>query len=221
MTTIDFPAAETGIRQLYARYADAVWRQDSAVFGECFTGDAVWKIAGKRVEGRAAIADLFEASLMANERVMFWSGIPLLDVSESGVTGRVQVTELIKRKDGQGVRTLGWYYERFAEQDGVWRFAWHHFDLYYYGAPDLTGAITPWPDYGAAPAMPGPDAPTPERRWLEADHLPPPTHDERERRWRRRLVLETDAYPELASPTDRAANFGNTDAVASGTAHQR
>ncbi len=161
---MDFPSVESGIRQLYARYADAVWRQDSAALGACFTDDAVWKIAGRRAQGRAEIMALFEASIAPSERVMFWSGIPLLDIGEGGVSGRVQVTELIKRRDGQGVRTLGWYYERFAEAGGVWRLAWHHFDLYYYGAPDLSDAITPWDDYGAPPAMPGPDAPTPERR---------------------------------------------------------
>ncbi len=160
----DFLIAEAGIRQLYGRYADAVWRQDSTAFAECFTENAVWKIAGRRAEGRAGIAEMFEASISPSERVMFWSGVPVIELTGEGATGRVQVTELIKRKDGQGVRTLGWYYERFAEHEGVWRFAWHHFDLYYYGAPDLSDPITPWPDYGPPPIMPGPDAPTPERR---------------------------------------------------------
>jgi ketosteroid isomerase-like protein len=160
---MDFPAVDSGIRQLYARYADAVWRQDGEAFGECFTDDAVWKIAGHRVEGRAEIVALFLASVAPSERVMFWSGIPLIEVGEGGVTGRVQVSEMIKRRDGQGLRTLGWYYERFAEQAGVWRFAWHHFDLLYYGAPDLADPMIPWGDYGPPPAMPGPDAPTPQR----------------------------------------------------------
>lgn len=160
----DFMMAESGIRQLYARYADAVWRQDGEAFGDCFTQDAVWKIAGRRVEGRAAIAELFLASVAPSERVMFWSGAPVITIGDGEVTGRVQVTELIKRRDGEGVRTLGWYYERFAEQAGAWRFAWHHFDLFYYGRPDLSDPITPWGDYGPPPAFPGPDAPTPERR---------------------------------------------------------
>jgi hypothetical protein len=65
--------------------------------------------------------------------------------------------------DGEGVRTLGWYHERFARQQGAWRFAWHHFDLFYYGKSDLSDPITPWVEYGPPPAFPGPDAPTPER----------------------------------------------------------
>lgn len=164
MAALEFLIAESGIRQLYGRYADAVWRQDSQAFGACFTDNAVWKIAGRRAEGRAEIVALFEASLAANERVMFWSGILGIELCAGGATGRAQVTELIKRKDGQGLRTLGMYYERFAAQDGVWRFAWHHFDLLYYGAPDLSDAIYDAPEYGPPPGLPGPDDPTTLKR---------------------------------------------------------
>ena len=164
MATMEFLLAESGIRQLYGRYADAVWRQDSEAFAECFTPDAVWKIAGRQVQGRADIAALFEASVAPSERVMFWSAVQAIQLCEGGATGRAQVTELIKRKDGQGLRTLGMYYERFAEQDGAWRLSWHHFDLHYLGAPDLSDAIYDAPDYGPAPAMPGPGDPTTERR---------------------------------------------------------
>ena len=160
MATMEFLLAESGIRQLYGCYADAVWRQDSASFGQCFTEDAVWKIAGRRAVGRAEIVALFEASLAASERVMFWSAIQGIELCAGGATGRAQVTELIKRKDGQGLRTLGMYYERFAVEDGAWRIAWHHFDLLYLGTPDLSDAIYDAPDYGPAPAMPGSGDPT-------------------------------------------------------------
>lgn len=156
----EFVIAEAGIRQLYGRYADAVWRQDSVAFAECFTEDAVWKIAGRTVAGLADIVGLFEQSVAPSERVMMWLGIPVLEVAGATATGRVQVTELIKRRDGSGVRTLGLYYERYVEQGGRWRFAWHHFNLYYLGPPDLTNEIYECLEYGPPPGMPGPDDPT-------------------------------------------------------------
>lgn len=153
--------AEAGIRQLYARYADAVWRKDGASFVDCFAEDAVWKIAGRTVRGRDEIGALFLASLEPSEKVMFWAGIPLLEVSGDTATGRTQVTELIKRKDGTSLRSLAIYYERFVEQQGAWRLQWHHFDLFYLGPPDLSGKFLDAGDYGPPPGFPGPDDPTP------------------------------------------------------------
>lgn len=161
----DFIAAECGIRQLHGRYADAVWRQDSQAFAKCWTQDAVWKISGREAKGRAEIAALFEASVAPSERVMLWSGIPVLDVGVGVATGRVQVTELIKRRDGEAVRTLGHYYDHYREDAGHWRFTHRHFNLYYFGPPDLSGDIYgDVLEYDTPPGMPGPDDPTPVRR---------------------------------------------------------
>ncbi len=44
----DLAAADNGIRQLHARYADAVWRKDYPSFGDCFTEDCEWRIAGQQ-----------------------------------------------------------------------------------------------------------------------------------------------------------------------------
>ena len=157
----DFLKVECGVRQLMGRYADAVWRQDSAAFAECWGEDAVWKIAGREASGRAPIVAMFEASLAASERVMMWTGIPVIELSSEGATGRVQVTELIKRKTGEGARTLGLYYDHYREEAGHWRFARRHFNLYYLGPPDLSGDINPQVlEYGPPPGMPGADDPT-------------------------------------------------------------
>ena len=152
--------AESGIRQLYGRYADAVWRKDLAAFGDCFTADAVWKIAGMTLRGRAEIIGTFEKTLVPSKRVMMWSGVPVIEVSQGTATGRTQVSELIKRKDGSAKRTLALYYDRFVEEGGLWRFQWHHFNLYYLGAPDLSDSYIECQEYGPPPAMPTPDDPT-------------------------------------------------------------
>lgn len=156
-----FLLAESGIRQLFGRYADAVWRKDFDAFADCFTEDAVWKIAGNTVRGREAIVGLFAASVEPSEKVMMRVGLPVIDLGEGGVAGRTQVSELIKRKDGSALRTLAVYYDRFVEQDGVWRFQWHHFNLYYLGPPDLSGPYLEVIEYGPPPGFPGPDDPTP------------------------------------------------------------
>jgi len=161
---IEFLLAEAAIRQLYARYADAVWRKDRAAFLECFTEDAVWKIAGRTLEGRNEIGDFFEMSTAPSHKVMFWWSNPALEVTGDTATGRLNVTELVKRLDGEAIRTLAVYYERYAKSGGIWRLSWHHFNMYYFGPPDLSEDYYDCREYGPPPGFPAPDDPTPVRK---------------------------------------------------------
>lgn len=118
----EFVQAESGIRLLNARYIDAVWRRDSTSFADCFTVDAEWKIAGMHVRGRAGIASLFEKLLAPSERVLMLPGLPALQIGGGSASGRTPVTELVKLRDGRGIRTIGIYYDRIIDQKGRWRF---------------------------------------------------------------------------------------------------
>lgn len=156
----DFLVAECAIRQLYARYCDAAWRKDTESFVDCFTEGATWKIAGKTIVGRAEIGSCLEAFMAQAEKVMMFLGMPVLEVDNGTATSRVQVTELLKLKDGSAIRTLGIYYDRFAREGDQWRIQWHHFNLYYYGPPDLSEPYYECLEFGPPPGMPGPDDPT-------------------------------------------------------------
>ncbi len=156
----DWLLAEAGVRRLYGLYADALWRKDTAAFGACFAQDAVWKIAGRKLQGRAEIVAGFEAFTTSAHKVAMFTGLPIVSLNGDEVTGRTQVTEYSKLKDGAAIRTLGIYYDRFAEADGRWMFRWHHFDMSYYGPPDLSAPYFDCADYGPPPGFPGRDAPT-------------------------------------------------------------
>jgi ketosteroid isomerase-like protein len=151
--------ADHGVRQLYARYADAVRRKDRALMESCFADDAVWKISGQVIEGREACGAFFAKAVAVSDIVTFWPGPIALDIVSGQVVGRLQATELIRRGD-TAIRTLGIYYDRFAQRDGAWLFAWHHFDMVYFGPPDLSGTWLDAPDYGPPPGFPPDDAPT-------------------------------------------------------------
>lgn len=154
-------AAICAIRQLHARYVDAVWRRDTADFLGCFTADAEWKIAGRHMRGQPEIAAGFEVMTEPAERVLMLVGPPVLELTgERQAAGRTPITELIKLRDGRGVRTIGTYYERFVEQGGRWRIQWRHWNLYYYGPLDLSAEFYAPPEYGPPPGMPAADEPT-------------------------------------------------------------
>jgi hypothetical protein len=156
----DFLVAEAAIRQLHARYIDAVWRKDIEAFAECFTQDAHWEIAGLQIRGRAAIGNQLSKLLAASERVLMFVGLPILDVSHATATGRIYITEYIKRLDGSALRTIGVYYDHYIDAGPRWLFQSRQLSLAYRGAPDLSMPFMDCPNYGPHPGMPGGDEST-------------------------------------------------------------
>lgn len=161
---IDMTTTDAGIRQLHARFIDAVWRKDADAFAACFSATGDWKIAGLHLHGRSEIRETFGKLLGVCDRVMLVHGTPILDVVDGHVTGRLHVTEFAKMADGSAAMTMGVYYDRYVEESDRWRFEWRHFSLHYRGPSDLSADLVASPDYGPPPAMPGGDEPTLTRR---------------------------------------------------------
>ena len=88
--------ADSGVRQLHARFVDAVWRKDDAAFAGCFSLDGEWKIAGQHFRGRQEIGSAFATLLGACERVQLIVGIPVLEIAQGRASGRTPVTELAR-----------------------------------------------------------------------------------------------------------------------------
>lgn len=149
--------AESGIRQLYARCVDAAWRQDTDAFVDCYADGGEWKIAGLHMRGRDEIRAGFEDLLSPNELVLMIMAPPFLEIGDGTASGRTYVTELVKKKNNEGVITIGTYYERFVRHGDRWYFQWRHFALHYYGPNDLSVSLYRHPDFGPPPNMPGAD----------------------------------------------------------------
>ena len=99
------------------------------------------------------------------DRTFMLFGDLVVAFEANGMTSRTFVTENNRLADGRTASTIGIYYERIAEQaDGDWRFTWCFRNLHYVGPPDFSAALYSVKDYGAPPAMPGPDDPTTVRR---------------------------------------------------------
>jgi SnoaL-like domain len=153
----NFAVVECGVRQLQARYTDAVWRKDYVAFGECFALEAQWRIAGRLLEGRKQCADFLEEVMPLFDRVLMNMQTPLLQIDGTAITGRTYVTELNARKDRRPAFSIGIYYDRYVLQDGRWRYRWHDYQLFYLGPPDVSAQFFPVIDYGPPFDMPGAD----------------------------------------------------------------
>lgn len=152
--------AESEINGLHARLQDAVWRQDLDGFADCFSHDATWKIAGRVIHGRTDIRAFLANALSLSTRVMIFTGIPILEIEGDKASGRVSSTEYVKRINGEAVRTLGVFYDRYVKVDGRWRISWRHFAMHYYGPPDFSAPFFDAADFGPPPSMPTDDDPT-------------------------------------------------------------
>lgn len=161
-----FAAAEAGIRQLHARYAEAVWRKDLDAFADCFTEQGEWRIAGKVLKGREAIVEAFGNIIADAERVFMTFQTPIVSLEgTSRANGRTLVSEQSRWNDGRVNYILGRYFEDFVREHDRWRFSWRLYQALYAGPPDLSGTFFDEPDFGAPPAMPPRDVmPAPTRR---------------------------------------------------------
>jgi uncharacterized protein (TIGR02246 family) len=159
MSNLEFLLAETGIRQLHARYVDAVWRKDYEAFGNCFTEDAEWRITGMVMRGREEILKSIKTRLPYCERVIMTFRTPLLHVYGDGTaSSRTYVTELNAFKNGRPGSSVATYWERFVQEGDVWRFKWRMFQLHYLGSAEFTDPLYNNPEYGPPPNMPPLDA---------------------------------------------------------------
>lgn len=151
----DFVAVECAIRQLHARYVDAVWRQDSGAFGALFAEHAEWRVGGQVMRGRAAIVAFIEGAFPLYRRILMTFRTPVVDLLPDGTAvARTYVTENSLTADGKPFAPIGIYFDRFIEVDGRWLFSWRMFQTHYIGEPDLKGEWFDMPEYGAPPGMP-------------------------------------------------------------------
>lgn len=156
----EFVVADAAIRQLHARYTDAVWRKDVVAFGDCFTDDAQWRLSGLVLRGRTDIAEFMTGIFLKYRYILLNLRTPILEVGDGTATGRTYVSEQNVLADGRPFGPMGVYYEHFVDQGERWRFSWRLFHTSYLGPPDLSGTFFAIPDFGPPPAMPPLDAPT-------------------------------------------------------------
>jgi hypothetical protein len=145
----DHVEVDRAVRNLTARYCDAVARNDGELFASLWTDDADWVAAGHTTSGRERIARVFGklrgGYVLCTQELM--SGyVESLDGGErAGADARWQIRELQWKAEEPVSCVLGIYSDRVVFDGAAWRFARRQFDILYRGPVDLTGAVTPMP----------------------------------------------------------------------------
>lgn len=154
----DLATADAAIRQLHARYIDAVWRADYDAFADCFALDCEWRIADRVVRGRTGAVEFIKLMLADFDCLFISLGTPVLNVGDGEATGRTYFNARNRLKSGEAFAPIGVYYERFVDEGDRWRFKWRLFQTHYKGPPDMSGELVANPHYGSPPGFPPPDA---------------------------------------------------------------
>lgn len=118
------PITETALRQLVARYCDAVIHHDDDECRSVWAADAVWDV-GERVQGRDAIVASWSKLRKRYDWFVQTAPNAVFEVDEQAgtATGRVTTVERFHHsKTGPGEQ-LGVYHDRYVRRDGTWLIA--------------------------------------------------------------------------------------------------
>lgn len=122
-------ATEAALRQLLARYSDAVIRHDADTWIDTWVDDGRWSMQpGTWIEGATAIRSTWEQAMKGFAWVVHTPGVCVFEVDEheGTATGRVTIEERFGRTKGAQVvqgGILATYTDAYRRVDGRWRFA--------------------------------------------------------------------------------------------------
>jgi len=132
---MDLTAVEDtlNIHQLYARYSDAIMRNDPDTFGSCWSEDAYWLLLGNEHRGKEAIVEAYCNSVGSTDFVMHLAMSPLISINGDKAKVRSQVQEILHFSGGGAMIILANYNDELHKVDGQWLFADRRISVRYSG----------------------------------------------------------------------------------------
>lgn len=135
---------ELEIRDLVARYSDAVNRGDPTAWAETWADDGLWRLLGREARGRESCVALLRELTAPLSLVVQLATNGIVRIEGERASGRWSILEHFKTEAG-GSMSLGVYDDAYRRERGVWRFASRSFHALYLGPPDLGAAANPYP----------------------------------------------------------------------------
>ena len=119
----DFLAADSGIRQLHARFVDAVWRKDGDSFADCFTEDGEWIARYARARGPAEIAALMDRNIPVEPKRKHFIMNSLIRLEGDRASARTSYLVVLQAAGAALVPSVAGTYQDLLERTAAgWRF---------------------------------------------------------------------------------------------------
>ncbi len=143
------------IQQLYARYSDAIMRNDAETFGSCWCDDGFWLLLGNEYRGKEVIVEAYTNSVAVADFIMHLALSPLISLDGDKAKVRTQIQEILHFTGGGGAMIiLGNYNDELRKIDGQWFFADRRISVCYSGPYAMDdNAFMPLPPEAAEPLV--------------------------------------------------------------------
>ena len=137
---------EQEIRNLVARYADAVCRRDQEDWSATWAEDGLWQLPGAPVtKGRDNIVQLWAGAMAGFPFVAQLIQNGTVEVAGDSATGRWYITEHLKFANGNGMFNIGVYQDKYTRTADGWKFAERYYAVLYNDGDGGKGATSPYP----------------------------------------------------------------------------
>ena len=130
---------EMGLRNLMARYVDAVNRYDGNAWIATWADNSCWHLMGTAVEGKDAIRALWEQMMSNFEIAVLFPNSCLFDIDGHTATGHWYLHEYSRDLQGNASAILSRYLDSYAKVEDEWLFTSRQYDIIYNGPADLSG----------------------------------------------------------------------------------
>lgn len=133
---------EIALRNLMARYADAVNRRDADAWIATWAPDGEWNLLGEPVAGRDNILALWQQMMDGFEFALLLPASCLFQVTGDTATGHWYLHEYSRDLEGARNMLLSRYDDSYVKQAGEWLFHRRSCHFMYQGPPDLGGEFS-------------------------------------------------------------------------------
>ena len=135
---------ELAIRDLNARYIDAVNRNDKDAWAATWSETGSWDLMGMETSGRDQILQFWLGAMSSFDFAVMMLNSGTLQIDGDNASGRWYMTEHLKSKEGNPEMVLGVYDDRYRREDGHWLFAERRYRVLYRAPTDASGEYTPY-----------------------------------------------------------------------------
>jgi hypothetical protein len=133
---------QLAVQALVHRYADAVCRNDEAMWAACWAPEGRWDVFSRALHGIDDIVAYFRRAMSRYEAVIQLVHNGAVDTAAGVATGTWYISEQARAPGAPGGLLLARYDDEYVCADGSWRFARRTLVPNYVGPPDLSGTFS-------------------------------------------------------------------------------
>jgi ketosteroid isomerase-like protein len=133
---------EISLRNLMARYVDAVFRHDADAWIATWSEDCRWQLMDAPVEGRDAILALWRQMMAGFEFALLLPSSCLFQIAGERAHGHWYLQEFMRDQSGNASAAISRYDDTYVKRNGGWLFQTRRYRVIYHGPPDLSGSFT-------------------------------------------------------------------------------